>query len=164
MAEIGQVADVPGGEFAAQFDGGEDRAEALAVAAGVADFDVAPRPATASVSCTARGLLAGDAAEHRADGHAEAGEVAFAEDIAGHDLSGREQVAGGLAVVHQHLRLVVHADAEIGEGDAGAQRVAVERRLVDARAQLVLFGVRPSVALPSSFEVVECLAGLSPPR
>src|SRR5690606_28317485 len=63
-----------------------------------------------------RGLLSGDAAEHAADGHADAREIAFAEHVAGHDLAGREHVGRGPAVSHQHPGTVVHRDAEVSEG------------------------------------------------
>src|SRR6202158_6259587 len=74
------------------------------------------------------GLPARDPAEHGSDGHAEAGQVALAEDVAGHDLAGRPQVLHRAAVLHQHPRALVDADAQAGEGDAGAQRVAQEGR------------------------------------
>ena len=44
------------------------------------------------------------------------------------------------AVLHHHARLVVHLDAEIGEGDAGPQRIAVKRRLYRSRAPSGVFG------------------------
>src|SRR5581483_3545798 len=84
-----------------------------------------------SVATMLGGPLAGDAAEHGADGHADAGKIALAEHVAGHDLAGREHVAGALAVLHQHARLFIHARAEIGEGDAGTQRIAVIRRRIE---------------------------------
>src|SRR5665213_3713364 len=87
--------------------------------------------AVASVSRIPGGLLSGDAAEHRADGHAKSGEIAASENVAGHDLAAGEQVGGGPAVLHQHPRLLVHLQAEIGKRNAGTQRVAVEWRLVD---------------------------------
>src|SRR6185312_9366383 len=87
--------------------------------------------ASASVSCMSCRLLSRDAAEHRADRHAESRKIAAAQDVACHDLARGEQVGGGLAVLHDHLRLVVHPDAQIGEGDAGPQRVAIERWRID---------------------------------
>ena len=62
-------------------------------------------------------------AEDAADGHADAGGIALAEHVAGHDLAGGEHVGRGLAVLHQHAGLLVHAGAEIGEGDAGPHRI-----------------------------------------
>src|SRR6185437_12659876 len=80
----------------------------------------------------ARGLLARDAPERGADRHADPGEIALAEDVAGHDLARGPDVLGEPAVLHAHAGLVVDADAEVGEGDAGAQRPRVVRRRVDA--------------------------------
>src|SRR5712672_3989323 len=54
------------------------------------------------VSCIFRRFPSRDPSEHAADGHADAGRVAFAEHIACHDLAGGEQVGGGLAALHQH--------------------------------------------------------------
>src|SRR3546814_5468933 len=77
---------------------------------------------SSSVRSMARGLLSGDAAEHAADGHADAGQIALAQHVAGHDLAGSEHVGRGAAVCHQHPGMLVHLDAEVGEGDAGLQR------------------------------------------
>src|SRR5713226_6780169 len=57
------------------------------------------------VSCILCRFPSGDPSEHAADGHADAGGVAFAQHIAGHDLTGGEHVGCGLAVLHQHARL-----------------------------------------------------------
>src|SRR5215216_6175809 len=70
-------------------------------------------------------------AEHAADGHADAGRIALAEHVAGHDLAGGEHIGGGLAVLHHHPRLPVHAGAEIGKGDAGPHRIGEIRRRLD---------------------------------
>src|SRR5687768_14940100 len=64
------------------------------------------------ISGILRRFPSGDPSEHAADGHADAGGVALAEHIARHDLAGGEHVGGGLAVLHQHARLPVHAGAE----------------------------------------------------
>src|SRR6266403_5787241 len=72
-----------------------------------------------------------DSSEHAADGHADAGGVAFTEDIARHDLARGEHVGGRLAVLYQHARLLVHAGAEIGEGDSGPHRIGIIRRRLD---------------------------------
>src|SRR6266481_1841313 len=77
------------------------------------------------------GLPARDPAEYGSDGHAEAGQVALAEDVAGHDLAGRPQVLDRAAVLHQHAGALVDADAQVGERDAGAQRVPEKGRGVD---------------------------------
>src|SRR6202045_2384291 len=77
------------------------------------------------------GLPARDPAEQGSDGYAEVGQVALAEDVAGHDLAGGPQVLDRAAVLHQHPGALVDADAQVGEGDAGAQRVAQEGRGVD---------------------------------
>src|SRR5713226_9297703 len=83
------------------------------------------------VPCILRRFPSGDPSEHAADGHAHSGRVAFAQHIAGHDLAGGEHVGRRLAVLHQHARLLVHAGAEIGEGDAGPHRVGIIRRRLD---------------------------------
>src|SRR5690606_31868305 len=56
---------------------------------------------------------AGDAAEGRADRHADAGGIAFAEHVAGHHFAGHEEVLAG-AVVEPHGRGVVHLEAQVG--------------------------------------------------
>src|SRR5215218_900221 len=84
------------------------------------------------VADMSRRLPTCDTPEDTADRHADTGRVALADHVAGHDLSRREHVLGGGAVLHDHARLPVHAGAKIGEGDAGANRIAVERRRIDA--------------------------------
>ena len=44
---------------------------------------------------------------HGADGHADAGDVAFAKNIAGHDFAGRVQVRRRRAVAHDDLGVLV---------------------------------------------------------
>src|ERR1700730_11339868 len=88
-----------------------------------------------------RSLLPGDATEHRADGQAESGEIATAQNIAGHDFTGREHVGGGTVVLENDVRLLVDRDAAIGEGHPGFQWIAVERRRRDGDRP-VTFGRR----------------------
>src|SRR2546428_4005963 len=76
------------------------------------------------------GLLAGDAPEGRADGHADSGDVALAQHVAGHDLACGEDVLRGPTVVQNHLRALVDRDAEVGERDARPQRIGEVRRRV----------------------------------
>src|SRR3569832_1961686 len=64
------------------------------------------------------GVDAGDAAEGRADAHADAGRIALAEHVAGHHLAGRKQILAR-HIVEAGCRGVVGLQAEIGEGDAG---------------------------------------------
>src|SRR5690242_18289150 len=78
-----------------------------------------------------RSLLARDAPEGRADRHADAREIALAQHVARHDLARGEDVGRWPAVVHAHARLLVHAHAEIGEGDSRPQRPGEIRRRVD---------------------------------
>src|SRR3989304_10352404 len=88
-------------------------------------------PSTAG-SWTSMGccLLAGDAPEYRADGHAEAGKIALAQNVAGHDFPCCENIPCRRAALHQDIRALVHLDAQIGERDTRAQRIAVIRRRV----------------------------------
>src|SRR6266516_7935182 len=77
------------------------------------------------VSCILRRLASRDPSEHAADGHADPGGVALAQHIAGHDLTGGGHVGGGLAVLHQHACLLVHAGASLGECDSGRHLVGI---------------------------------------
>src|SRR6266567_2282815 len=73
------------------------------------------------------GLLAGDSTEGRPDRHADAGDVALAEYVAGHDLARGKDVVRRPAVVEDHLRALVYRDAEVRECDAGPQWIRKER-------------------------------------
>src|SRR3569832_2338498 len=73
-----------------------------------------------------------EAAEHGADGHADAGEITLAQYVAGHAAAGGKHVARRLPAFEHDARLLVHLDAEIGEGDAGPQRFGVVWWFVDA--------------------------------
>src|ERR1700730_5782729 len=68
-------------------------------------------PVACSVPRIFRRFPSRDPPEHAADGHSDSGRIAFAEHVAGHDLAGREHVGRGLAVLHQHAGLLVHAGA-----------------------------------------------------
>src|SRR3546814_12502933 len=74
---------------------------------------------SSSVRSMARGLLSGDAAEHAAYGHADAGEIALAEHVAGHDLAGREHVCRGPADGQQPPLHAVAPVSHTGSGYAG---------------------------------------------
>src|ERR1043165_527555 len=73
------------------------------------------------LACSQGRLHAGDAAECRADRHADACGVALAEHVAGHHLAGDKKVRAG-AAAEVHGGFVVHLQAEVGEGDAGLER------------------------------------------
>src|SRR5258706_882376 len=79
----------------------------------------------------ARCLLSGDASESGADRHADTGEIALAEDVAGHDFAGGENVVRRLVVVHDDLGALVDSDAEVGEGNARPQRIGEKRWRVE---------------------------------
>src|SRR3954463_4497116 len=68
------------------------------------------------------GIGAGGAAEHGADDHADAGGVALAEQNAGHQLPGGKQVGARPPVEAAGCR-GIGLHAEIGEGDAGLERI-----------------------------------------
>ena len=104
-----------------------------------------------SSACTGSGLPPGDTSEDRPDGHAEAGEIALAQDRARHGLTGRPEVALSDRISRAALGVLVNFQPQIGEGHAGAQRVAVKRRLGD-RACPIGFRRRKAfwVATPSS--------------
>src|SRR3954470_15665021 len=80
---------------------------------------------------TGRCLPACDPPEDGTDGEPETGQVAAPEDVAGHHLARCEDVRGAGALAEEDAGLLVYRHAHIGKGDAGPQRVAVERRLRD---------------------------------
>src|SRR5512141_2191085 len=86
---------------------------------------------SASWTGMGRRLLAGDAPEYGADGHAEAGKIALAQNVAGHDFPGCKHVLRQRTAFHPNIRALVHLDAEVGERDARPQRIAVIRRRID---------------------------------
>src|SRR5262249_26753021 len=57
------------------------------------------------------GLPSGDAAKHGPNRHAETGEVAFSDNVAGHDLAGSENV--GVRTQSLDFRALVHFHAEV---------------------------------------------------
>src|SRR5947209_7044214 len=75
-------------------------------------------------------LLSGNPSENRTDGHSEPGEITLAQNIAGHDFTGSENVAVRSKTLN--FGSLVHLHAEIRERNSRAQRIAVKRRLVDA--------------------------------
>src|SRR5215204_920369 len=84
-----------------------------------------------AATCTAGSLLPGDAAEDGPDGQPEARQVPSAEDVAGHQFAGCGDVLCLASFFHFFSRPVVVGVSHVGKGDAGAERVAVERRLLD---------------------------------
>ena len=129
----------------------EHRAEAFAIAAGVADLQHAADLGLASAaraigmtrarsSCQRGGrrrwpqartsapsraacaaLRAGDAPEGGADAHADPGGVALAQHVARHHLAGDEQVRARHAA-EAHRRGLVDLQAQVGERHPGPQR------------------------------------------
>src|SRR5579872_2630443 len=78
-----------------------------------------------------RSSLPGDAPEDGPDGHANSGQVPFAENITRHDFAGREDVGGWSPGFHQDARLLVHLYSEIRECNSGTKWIAEKWRLVD---------------------------------
>src|SRR5258706_15612326 len=64
--------------------------------------------------CCDCGLGAGDASESGADGHADAGGIAFTEHIAGHHFAGDEQIAAGLPI-EVNGRFPVNLEPQVGK-------------------------------------------------
>src|SRR5882762_5876932 len=90
--------------------------------------------------CGKRGLPSCDAAKHRTNCHAETRQVAFADYIAGHNFSRREQVGAWPSVLKFHFGFLVHADAKIGESDSRTERISVKGRPVDGLRPVRLRG------------------------
>src|SRR5256885_11853319 len=86
----------------------------------------------------ARGLLSRDAAERGADRHANSRDIALAEDVAGHDLAGGEDVSRRGIALPEHLRPLVHRNAAAGEGVIRSQRIRNERCWIDRRRPMAL--------------------------
>src|SRR5580700_5223052 len=79
----------------------------------------------------ARGLLARDMPERRADRHANAGDVALAQHVAGHDFAGGKDVCRRMVVAQDYLSAFVHGHAKISKRDAGTQWIGKKRRRID---------------------------------
>src|SRR5262245_7402112 len=94
------------------------------------------------------GLGARDPAEHAADRHPDAREIAFAQHVPCHDLAGRVDVLGLGSVPHQYLRSLVYRYAEVGEGDSGAQRIGAIRRDIDSTRPMRLVRLESDRAAP----------------
>src|SRR5690606_14682406 len=75
------------------------------------------------------GAVARNAAKHGPDRHAHTGGVALAQNVAGHHFAGHEQVVAGHAA-KMNDRMFIHLETQIGEGDAGPQRVGEEGRRI----------------------------------
>src|ERR1700676_3416273 len=67
-------------------------------------------------------LSSGDPAENGADGHAYAGDIAFAEDVACHNFARGKQIGRRTLVLHHDPRILIHFQAQIREGAAGPPR------------------------------------------
>src|SRR5271155_4539697 len=77
------------------------------------------------------GLPPRNVSEGGADGHADTGDVALAEHVAGHDFAGGENVGRRTTVAQDNLCAFVDGHAEVSKRDAGAQWVGEERRRID---------------------------------
>src|SRR5215471_475915 len=101
-----------------------------------------------------RGFLSGDTSEYRADRHAEPRQIAFAENVAGHDFPRSEYVRARFRFLIRPLNLspVIHLDAEIRKRDSRPQRVSVKRRSIDALGPM---GFRWLNALSAA--IIQCL-------
>src|SRR5688572_30277922 len=84
------------------------------------------------------GLPSRDSSEDRADGHAEASEVATAEDVPGHGFASCVDAGHRFAICSEDLCAFVHGKAAVSERDAGTQRVRHERRCIDAAGPMAL--------------------------
>src|ERR1700743_1007885 len=73
-------------------------------------------------------FLSGDPPEDGRDRESESGQVALGQDVSGHQLARGEQVRAGLAVVADDAGLLGDLHPEIGERDAGPQRIGPVRR------------------------------------
>src|SRR5207247_4464768 len=85
--------------------------------------------AIVSATCGTRTLPSRDSSEHRSDGHPEPRQIASADNITCHDLSGREDIC----VPAQTLDLssLINLYAQIRESDSRPQRKTVEGTPVD---------------------------------
>src|SRR5207237_2738826 len=81
--------------------------------------------ATGSGTGGTRSLPSGDASKHRADRHSEAGKVALAENVAGHDLARGENVRVRSQALH--LGSLVYFHSEVRKCNSRPQRIAIER-------------------------------------
>ena len=156
VAQVREIGEIALGERQPVFHGRKHRAISFAVAAGVAHRhhvlaaresfqETAWRPASS----------AGDPAEHRADRHADAGDVALAKNVARHDFAGGEHIGRRLSVVHDHARALVDFQPEVGEGDARPQRIAPERRRVERLRPVGLVRRQPFGAAVVEHLVIE---------
>src|SRR2546427_9632912 len=82
-----------------------------------------------SVTGGTRSLPSGNTSEYRTNRHPESGQVALAENVAGHDLACRENVWVRSEALH--LSPLIHFHSEISERDSRPQRIAMERRAVN---------------------------------
>src|ERR1700749_581757 len=87
--------------------------------------------ATVSVARKFGRLPTSDAAKHRSNCHTEAGQIALAENAAGHHFAGGKQVCRLLAARHLHARILVDLHAEISKRDPWTVRIREEGRRID---------------------------------
>src|SRR5438093_1669063 len=85
--------------------------------------------AMTSATCCTRRLPSRNTTKHRSDSHAKSREVAFAENIAGHDLTRREDV--GVSAQTLDFRPLIHLHAQVREGDSRPKWISIERRPID---------------------------------
>src|SRR5579872_6255348 len=86
----------------------------------------------------------GEFAEYGTDRHTEAGEVAFRQNVTGHNFSRRVDIGKWPAVASEDAARLVHRDTHVSEGDAGAQRKAVKRRPVDGNGPIAFRRSEPA--------------------
>src|SRR5262245_5507911 len=97
------------------------------------------------------GLLPRDAAEHSADRHAEAGEIAVRENVARHHLARRVNILRRMPVRHQDASRFIDLEAQVRERDARTERICPVRWGVES-----LCPVRLVRAEPFGAATVEC--------
>src|SRR4030095_15465975 len=96
---------------------------------------------TSSESGMARSPPAAYAAKDRADRQSEAGEITFAENISGHHFTGGENIFRRLIALHDHTRLLVYGDAEIGKRNSRSKRIPVEGRRIDGACPVTFYRI-----------------------
>src|SRR5262245_61512494 len=101
-----------------------------------------------------RRLSSRDSAECRAYGQAEAAQIAAGEYVAGHDLPCREEVAES-STLPLDASGGVDRDAHVGEGQAAAERDAVEGRPLDRLSPVALRRLQTRGGQPVELGFVE---------
>src|SRR5580704_3572338 len=72
-----------------------------------------------------------NSSENGPDRHAEPGEIALAQNIAGHDLTGCENIRRSPAIAHEDGGAFVHLHAQISKCNPRTQRVREERGCIE---------------------------------